>query len=190
MLVNNVSLIRAAAKGNPVMLSLNFKDLLPCILNNLQSPLAAPLLSKLFTDLRYTVFPSNVDTLAELIAFVTLRLSKPQCDLDANWEDEDLNKAMVRTISLIHQRTVPKRNDEENKSESFTIPAFSYTFPLIKCSLLSNYAKNHDELIHDGLQIINEHAKLRGTENGNKDVRHPQYLPTEQIFTLLVHIIS
>lgn len=99
---------------------------------------------------------------------------------------------MVRTISLIHERTVPKKTEEEHSEECFTVPAFSYTFPLIKYSLTSNYAKNHDELIHDGLQIITEHAKLRGDDSsdGSVDLYHPQYLPTKQILLLLCDIIS
>lgn len=182
-------MIRAAAKGNPLQLSLYFKDLLPYILAGLQSPLAAPYLSKLFTDLRSTVFTKQMETLGELIAFVTLRLLKPQCDLDVNWEAENLNKAMVRTVSLIHDKTVPKKSDESQTC--FTVPAFCYTFVLLKSSLLSFYAKNHDELVHDGLQIISEHAKLRATElNGLKDLYDPQYLPIKQMFELLVEIIS
>jgi hypothetical protein len=179
-------MIRAAAKGNSLQLSLYFKDLLPYILSGLQSPLAAPYLSKLFTDLRSAVFTQQSETLGELIAFVTLRLSKPQCDLDANWEAENLNKAMVRTVSLIHERTVSKKS-EENQT-CFTVPAFCYTFVLLKSSLLSNYARNHDELVHDGLQIISEHAKLRANEQN--DVYDPQYLPIKQMFELLVEIIS
>lgn len=184
-------MIEACAKGNPLELSLYFKDLLPSILQDLQSPLAAPYLCKLFTSLRKSVFPKHLETLGELIAFITLRLAKPQCDLDANWEAENLNKAMVRCITLIHEKTVPKKTEEGHLEECFTVPAFSYTFPLLKYSLISNYARNHDELIHDGLQIISEHAKLRGTEElGVKDVYHPQYLPTKQMFSLLVEVIS
>lgn len=87
-------MIKAAAMGNPTEVSLYFKTLLPVLIKDLQSPLAAPYLSKLFTDLRCTVFP-KIDTTAEIIAFITLRLLQPQCDLDANWEEEDLDKAVV-----------------------------------------------------------------------------------------------
>lgn len=182
-------MIRAAAKGNPTKLSLYFKDLLPALLSCLQSPLAAPYLSKLFTDLRSTVFSNQNEKLGELIAFVTLRLLKPQCDLDINWEAENLNKAMVRTVTLIHEKTVAKKMEESHSS--FSVPTFCYTFPLLKSSMMSSYAKNHDELVHDGLQIIAEHAKLRAKEeNGLKDLYDPQYLPIRQMFELLVEIIS
>lgn len=42
--------------GAKVELSLYFRELLPVILRNLQSPLAAPYLSKLFISLRKCVF--------------------------------------------------------------------------------------------------------------------------------------
>ncbi|XP_057670075.1 eIF-2-alpha kinase activator GCN1 [Diorhabda carinulata] len=183
-ILESVSMIQAAARGNPLHLSLHFKDLLPSLFQVLQSPLAAPYICKLFTNLRKTVFSQDLDNLGELVANLTLRLAKPQCDLDANWESENIHKAMVRAVALIHDKTVSKKM-------CFTVPAFCYIFPFLKYSLTSNYAKNHDELIHDGLQIIAEHAKLRGSENnGTKDAYHPQYLPTKQILGLLVEILN
>ncbi|CAG9865117.1 unnamed protein product [Phyllotreta striolata] len=188
-ILNSISMVKATAKGNPLHLSLHFKDLLPSLLQNLQSPLAAPHVCKLFTALRTVVFRDELDSLGELVAFVTLRLVKPHCDLDPNWEPENLNKAMARTVALIHQKTVAKKAEEG--ARRLTVPAFCYAFPFLKHSLTSNYARNHDELVHDGLQIINEHAKLRGSEdNGVKDVYHPKYLPAKQILSLLVDIIN
>ncbi|KAK9878672.1 hypothetical protein WA026_023121 [Henosepilachna vigintioctopunctata] len=213
IVLNSVSMIKAAAMGNPTEVSLHLKELLPVLIKDLASPLAAPYLSRLFTDiLRCTVFSTN-DTLGELIAFVTLRLLKPQCDLDANWEEEDINKAMLRTITLIHEKTV-KRKNEESKPTLFSAPAFCYTFPFLRCSFLSDYAKKHEEVLQMGLQIISEHSKLhagnledqrtsdvsipRNSSNGSLskikntsgDITHPQYLPTEQMFSLLIEIIS
>ncbi|XP_060530072.1 stalled ribosome sensor GCN1 [Cylas formicarius] len=193
-----VSIISAASKGNSRKFSLCYKDLVPLVLQNLQSPLAAPYLSKLFLELRSGVFPRDMDRVGELIAYVILRLCKPKCDLDANWEVENLNRAMARTVDLIHARTMPKRSDEDEdddagytKASRFSAPAFSYIFPLLNHGLTSNYAKNHDELVHQGLHVITEHAKLRGKENnGVTDVYHPKYLPIKQMFILLVDIIS
>ena len=62
------------------------------ILRALQSPLAAPALSKLYLELCNCAFSKTaVDiVLADLIAHTTLRLQKPKCDLDPAWEEEDL----------------------------------------------------------------------------------------------------
>ncbi|XP_030761834.1 eIF-2-alpha kinase activator GCN1 isoform X2 [Sitophilus oryzae] len=185
-IVKSVSMINAAAKGCPLHLSLHYKDLLPLLLQDLQSPLASPYLTKLFTDLRTTVFDRDLYFLGEIISIITLRLSRPQCDLDSNWEAEDLNEAMVRVVTLIHSRTV----SSDIPNARFSAPAFSYTFPFLKYSLTSFYAKNNEEFVHDGLQIISEHAKLRGNDDSSEvDVFHPQYLPTRQMFALLVDII-
>ncbi|XP_045475078.1 eIF-2-alpha kinase activator GCN1 [Harmonia axyridis] len=211
IVINSVSMIKAASMGNPTEVSLYLKDLLPVLIKGLQSPLAAPYLSKLFTDLRCVVF-SQADTSAEIIAFITLRLLKPQCDLDANWEEEDLNKAMLRTMNLIYEKTV-KRRSEDNKLTLFSAPAFCYTFPFLRSSFLSDYANKHEEFLFTGIQIITEHSKLRGglgdkvatdysmprdASNGSlsknrqcsKDVYHPRYLPSGQMFELLIHIIN
>lgn len=183
--------MKAAAKGNPVELSLNYKDLLPLILHNLQSPLAAPHLTKLFLDLSETVFPPDMRILGELIGIITIRLCKPQCDLDANWDEEPLSRMMVRVLGLIHDKTVPKKAEDANQKIAFlSTPAFSYAFPFLKYSLTSNYSKDHQDFITTGLQIISEHAKIQGSSvGGNRNVNHPEYLPTKQMFLLLVDII-
>lgn len=56
MLKNVVSVIKAAANGDGEGLSLYFRDLLPSILRDLQSPLAAPYLSALYLELSKCVF--------------------------------------------------------------------------------------------------------------------------------------
>ncbi|KAL1494916.1 hypothetical protein ABEB36_010427 [Hypothenemus hampei] len=192
IIVQTVSLLNAAAKGNALKLSLNYKDVLPLILHNFQSPLAAPLLHKLFLELRSPAFPPELNSLGQIIGIITIRMYKPQCDLDPNWEEENLEKAMVRVIKLIKEQTVPKKSEiiEDPKAYCFTVPAFCYSYPLLKSSLTSDFAKKNETFIHIGLRIISEHAKLRGNEDyDNSDVYHPKYLPIKQIFLLLVDII-
>lgn len=40
---------------------------------------------------------------------MTLRLLKPECDLDEAWEEEELQTAAQRTVLLLHGHTVPQR---------------------------------------------------------------------------------
>lgn len=175
------SMIRSTMKGNPTNLSFTFKHLLPAILQNLQSPLAAPYLMKLFIDLRQIVFAKHLNIFSELLAHVTVRLLQPQCDIDANWEVENLTEAMKRTLKKIHEKTVQKK-------EYFTAPTFSYVFVFLRASLLCSYAKKDENFIHDGLQIISVHSKMRG--KNMKDLYHPQYLPIKQMFEVLIDLIS
>lgn len=178
-------MIQASSKGNPIELSLYYKDLLPYLLQNLQSPVAAPYLTKLFVDLRKAVFYGNFISLGELIANVTLRLLKPQCDLDLAWEEEDLTKATIRTINLICQKTLKKK-----PKEHFTSPSFCYSFNLIKLALLSPIKDQKETLVRDCLQVISEHCKLRGQNLEKLDLYHPKYLPRQQMFEVLVELIS
>lgn len=52
------------------------------------------------------------DCLALLVGHVTLRLLKPECELDPAWSQEDLNLAIRRTIQLLHTQTVPHREGQ------------------------------------------------------------------------------
>lgn len=129
-ITNLVSMVKAAARGNGFHLSFYFKDLLPSILRNLASPLAAPIMAELFVELRNAVLVSNDPTLDQLIAHVTLRQFQPQCDLDAAWEEEDLESAVSRTLALVHGLTVKRK-------QLFCAPAFCYVFHFIKKTLLT-----------------------------------------------------
>lgn len=46
---------------------------------------------------------------ATLVGHVTLRLLKPEFDLDQAWEQEELQTAAQRTVLLLHSHTVPQR---------------------------------------------------------------------------------
>ncbi|XP_016837247.1 eIF-2-alpha kinase activator GCN1 [Nasonia vitripennis] len=179
--INNVvSMVNAAAEGNGFHLSFYFKDLLPSILRNLASPLAAPTMAELFVGLSKAVLISNDPTLDQLIAHVTLRQHQPQCDLDPAWEEEELSKAIKRTLNLIHTLTVKKK-------QLFCAPAFCYVFHFIKKTLLTC---KDDGMITQGLQIMQDHAKQRGDSTNPEDARHPRLLPRKQMFDLLIELMS
>ncbi|XP_051176736.1 eIF-2-alpha kinase activator GCN1 [Leptopilina boulardi] len=176
-----VSLINGLLRGNRTELSLYLKDLLPAILKNLSSPLAAPTMSEIFLLLKKTVTISSDSTLSDLVAHVTLRQFQPQCDLDPAWEEESLDKAVKRTLHFIHHHIVKQK-------ELFSAPAFCYVFPFVNKTLL--FCKD-DGMITQGLQVIQDQAKQRGDDVTNvKDLRHPRLLPRKQIFDLLIELMS
>lgn len=130
----------------------------------------------------------------ELIGHVTLRLQAPCCDLDPWWEDEDLSVAVCRTITTLHKATVrPRRTASPDASPTYlTAPAFCYVFPLIRSALLSTLVKTDDSLVTLGLQIISEHAQMRGNPDNaqERDLHHPSLLPRRHMFELLIEMIS
>ncbi|XP_031350613.1 eIF-2-alpha kinase activator GCN1-like [Photinus pyralis] len=193
VITNYVSMIRAASNGNPIEFSLYSKDLLPLILQNMHSPLSAPHLTKLYVDLHEVFFKKDLSGLGDLVAHVTLRLIKPHCDLDESWEQEDLPKAASRAITLIYDHSM-KKTDGKNPAtphHHFTAPAFTYSFQLIKLMLLSAQAPKDEGLIHISLQIISEHSKLRhNVKEGAINLYDPRYLPRQQMFELLIELIS
>ncbi|XP_014232646.1 eIF-2-alpha kinase activator GCN1 [Trichogramma pretiosum] len=180
VITNVVSMIRAAKQGNGYHLSFYFKDLLPSILRNLASPLAAPVMAELFVELRDAIMISHDSTLNEMIARVTLRQHEPQCDLDPEWEAESLPKSIERTLNMIHSITIKRKL-------LFCASAFCYVFPFIKKTLLTC---KDDSMIAQGLQIIQEHSKQRGSSTDPEDPCHPRLLPRKQMFDLLIELMS
>lgn len=102
----------------------------------LRSPLAAPRIQQVFLGVGLCLMPKDLhylgtwvlsycigiyclrilsqllpllSLLAMLVGHVTLRLLKPECDLDKAWEQEDLDTAAHRTVLLLHNHTAPQR---------------------------------------------------------------------------------
>ncbi|XP_033358048.1 eIF-2-alpha kinase activator GCN1 [Bombus vosnesenskii] len=176
---NAVSLIICSMRGNGQELSFYLKDFLLPILKNLRSPLAAPAMCDLYIRLKRIVKINN-PVLSDLVAHVTLRQLQPQCDLNQAWEEENLDTAVKRTLNLLHTTTIKQK-------KLFTAPTFCYVFPFIKKTLLSY---KDDNMIVQGLQIIQEHAKQRGSSSDFKDMRHPQLLPRKHMFDLLIELME
>lgn len=47
-----------------------------------------------------------------LVSHVTLRLMKPECELDESWCQEELPVALNRVVSLLHAHTIPSRTSK------------------------------------------------------------------------------
>ncbi|GBP56848.1 eIF-2-alpha kinase activator GCN1 [Eumeta japonica] len=175
-----VSLTEAALRSGVdgrTALCMQARVLLPGLLIALRSPLAAPHLAPVYMRLRTALLPQHA-VLADSVGRTTLRLYKPQCDLDPSWEEEDLKIATARTIAMVHTISAAiKLNDSEienldesfsfnNRTNFFTAPAFCYIFPLLKVGLTSAFAKTDETMVLNGLQVIMHHATLRGSTTG------------------------
>ncbi|KAI4470055.1 translational activator gcn1-related [Holotrichia oblita] len=186
VILNTVSMLKALVKGNPIQISYHFKVIIPPILANLQSPLAAPHVMKLFLDLRTAVtFPripifSNVTR--DAVAHATLRLESPKCDLDFNWCETNLIDHAVGVVDSIYFATVKKAL---LNGQPFTTPALCYVFYAIKDTLLLLYNSN-EHVVHTCLDIISEHVKL----NTDDELYSPVHLPRKEIFGLLIFLIN
>lgn len=192
---NCISMLRAVLEGNPTHLSRYFRDILPSILTDLKSPLAAPALSAFYIQLKECVFSSSNIILGDLVGHVTLRLHKPMCDLDAAWEEEKLDAAVARTIKLLHKTTVRSRSEvtDDEKKIILSAPAFCYCFAFIKKALVQPLAQKEESLMTKGIQIISAHAQMQGgvvEPIDGVDVFHPDLLPRRLMFELLIGIIS
>ena len=90
-------------------------------------------------------------------------------------------------------------DDEQDLACPLTTPAFNYCFTLIKAAIAQN--KDDEVILEQVLQMISEHAMLRGGCGDNEmentvnrlleiDELHPKYLPRADIFRLLIDIVA
>lgn len=108
-----VSMMKGIITGNPLLVSQSLRYLIPGIIRNLQSIIAAPHLKEVFIDLAYCAFNADEtkkskviskikndriklsDSLIKAIAYYTLRKLKPKCILDDAWLIEDIGKLNI-----------------------------------------------------------------------------------------------
>ncbi|XP_052737701.1 eIF-2-alpha kinase activator GCN1 [Bicyclus anynana] len=182
-----VQLLEATARGSPLALGVSARRVVRAVLLALRSPLAAPRVAPAHLRLRRALLPRHA-LVAEHVARTTLRLYKPQCDLEPSWEEEDLTKATVRTINMVHAETAPGKEH----AGPCTAPGFCYVFPLLKHGLTSGTARSDEAMVLNALAVVARHAALRG-DTGDvfaPDQLHPQLFPIDQMFRLLVDLIG
>ncbi|KAG8455790.1 hypothetical protein GDO86_001836 [Hymenochirus boettgeri] len=192
-LENTLQLLDSILRQNPPGFSQYIPSLISCFLPLLRSPLAAPWIRPTFVSFAGCVFPAHLKTFGALAAHITLRLLKPECDLDSAWCQEELPIAVKRAVNLLHSYTVPKRKDDSGAS-SLSAPVFSFVFPLLKMVLLEtpNNSEENEEILVQTLQILTVHSELRST--GNKpelvDENGPDLLPRTDMLLLLTRVIG
>lgn len=175
------SMLTTALEAVPSVLSEHFTKFIPWVMRALASPVAAPRLKTFWIALRTAVFDVDDDVLAISVAQVTLRLVKPQCDLDAEWEAEPLDLASRRVLSALH----------EASTSPFNASTFTYCFTLIRFTVRLLESKE-EELLYQAIQLVERHSHLRSAdERGHPTPMHnPRLLPLKEMIELLIQIIG
>lgn len=95
-----------------------------------------------------------------LVAYSTLRLLKPSCDLEVTWTEEPLRKQLERVIDQIHSETASAMSGEK---EPFSAPTFAYCFYLLRAVLQDGGASvgGDEEVMVKALDVLEAHTKLR-----------------------------
>ena len=175
------SLLNTTLASVPDTLSNNLTRLIPVVMRGMNSPVAAPLLYTFWLKLRKSVFDVSSDILACSVAYVTQRLMKPQCDLDSDWEQEDLEVAARRILCLLHQSPLMP----------FDASTFTYCFPLIR-ETLKLLGTKQDPLAVQGIQLLEHHAKMRSFDQDGTSCpeNNPRLLPLKEMMELLTQLIG
>ncbi|XP_060810909.1 stalled ribosome sensor GCN1 [Amyelois transitella] len=195
-----VRLLAAVQRGSAAALGARARRVLPAVLGALRSPLAAPALAPALLRMRPALLPAHA-ALGDAVARVTLRLHKPQCDLDPAWEEEDLDKATVRVINLVYAATAEFKvstqqidalhvDIPEMKLNYFSAPGFCYVFPLLKQGLTAPATRADETTMVNGLVVLAHHASLATSTPPDSPLLEPALLPIDHMFRLLIDLIS
>ncbi|XP_062399503.1 stalled ribosome sensor GCN1 [Sardina pilchardus] len=190
----HVGLLEALLSSRPPQLAWQLPSVLQAMLPLLHSPLAAPRLRKAFLDMGVSLMPKDMRNLAVLVGHVTLRLLKPECELDPAWDEEELTTATQRTVLMLYTYTVPQR---EGKTEvhPLSAPAFSFCFPLLQAVLSQSSGSSEETefMMTRALQVLNQHAQLRSQLDDADnliDEDGPELLPRVAMLMLLTKVIG
>uniref|UniRef100_A0AAY4DUK3 TOG domain-containing protein n=1 Tax=Denticeps clupeoides TaxID=299321 RepID=A0AAY4DUK3_9TELE len=192
-----MGLLNTMVKRKTPQFSWHLPPVLQALLPLLQSPLAAPRIREAFLDIGIYLMPKQMQTV--LVGQVTLRLLKPECDLDEAWAQEDLGTATKRTVTLLYQYTVPQRESKTGEPPAkvlpLSAPAFSFCFPLLQAVLShsSGSSEETEAVMTRALQVIAQHAQLRATgdsTDGFIDENGPELLPRVPMLLLLTRVIG
>ncbi|CAH3879772.1 unnamed protein product [Pieris brassicae] len=193
--VRAVRLVEAVGRGSRACVCSEARRLVPALLHALRSPLAASALVQAHCRLGPVLLPRH-PVLARHVARTTIRLHKPQCDLEPSWEEEDLSEAVARTIDLVNQATAGAESDvgASHKPKHFTAPGFCYVFPLLQRGLTCGAARTNESMVVNGLAVITQHAALRGDSDDEgeavRDMLYPSLFPVDHMFRLLIDLIG
>ncbi|KAI5717848.1 hypothetical protein M8J77_012296 [Diaphorina citri] len=174
-----LNLLRCAYDGNPAYISLNYNFLLPLLLTQLNSPLAAPAIVDIYLHLISSgIFHSEDLSFANTVARTTLRLASPKCDIDQAWTEEPLSRAIDRCLAYMSSLPSPLSG-----------PGFCYCFQLIRLVLSRSGSETaSDSSVATCLSVMITHSGLRHEDILN--IRHPATLPRKHMFTLLLDLIG
>nr|XP_033809981.1 eIF-2-alpha kinase activator GCN1 isoform X2 [Geotrypetes seraphini] len=190
-----LALLNSVVKKAPLGLCQYIPGLIRSFLPLFNSPLAAPRLRISFLSLADCVMPSRLKHLGTLVSHLTLRLLKPECELDESWCQEELHAAVSRAVKLLHTHTIPGRTGRgEPVASPLSAPAFSYVFPFLRTVLMGtrNDSEEEEELLVYILQIFTVHAQLRSSSDqaGLVDENGPDLLPRRDMLLLLTNVIG
>ncbi|NXK45456.1 GCN1 kinase, partial [Chauna torquata] len=191
-----LGLLDTVIKRKPPGLTQYIPGLIGSFLPLFRSPLAAPRIKDPFLSLASCVMPARLKTFGTLVSHVTLRLMKPECELDDSWCQEELPTALNRVVSLLHAHTIPSRTGKgEPGAAPLSAPAFSLVFPLLKTVMTEtpHNSEDKEEFLVKILQILMVHAQLRSSANGQAllvDENGPELLPRRDMLLLLTRVIG
>ena len=194
------------------------KHITAAIFRGLKSPLLADSLIPIFRDLRHSAFDctdgDEDESLSQVVAAVTLQVIGPvskkfELDNKTKSNKESFQTVLREVVEKLHRISVPKKSgrgdqfdkdqDEPDLACPLTTPAFNYCFTLINAAI--SYNKDDEVILEQVLEMISEHALLRGDCGDNEmentanrlleiDELHPKYLPRADIFRLLIDIVA
>lgn len=161
-----------------------FPGLVQALVALLASPLAAASAARAFVNLTKALFPDDLKLLAESIAHLTLRLSRPAVEsaVEPSWAAEPEGSARARVLERLHALACPPGNPTGGRR--LPTPALASTFPLIRLVMADPRAE--ESLVTQCLQLLSAHSFMRG----NDPLESPRNLPVEQMLEAIMDLLA
>uniref|UniRef100_A0A2R5LKZ7 Putative translational activator gcn1 pediculus us corporis translational activator gcn1 n=1 Tax=Ornithodoros turicata TaxID=34597 RepID=A0A2R5LKZ7_9ACAR len=165
-----------------------FPGLVQALVALFASPLAAPSAARAFLKLTHSLYPDDLNQLAECVGHLAIRLSQPAAEgvVDERWTQEPEGNARTRVLGQLHALSCPAgaSGGASPAGRRLPAPAMACTFPLVQLVMADPQAE--DTLITQCLQVLSAHSFMRGTH----PLDCPRNLPVEQMLEAIVQLLA
>jgi hypothetical protein len=182
-----MNVAKIALESNPGAFKKVLNDVASALFSGFRSPVSALDCCETFRLLRKSVFDREDETLAQIIASTVIKIKDPSCLYPDPPANSSILTELTKSVTLkIGEATVESMAEDADMVCPFNTPAFSYAFPVVDFAIKKSL--KDDEFILKTCDIIDEHAKLRGSDEEND--YHPKWLPIHSMLEAIITIIE
>lgn len=190
----NTNLLLTIIDNEPIVSSIEFKDILFHYVNLFSSPLVHNEAVNFFKMISQKIILLPNKNFNSFSNYVNIICNATIQAYTTNDPSPELIKLIERVINFIYSQTCSdlEKNKSTSKSNknALTTPLFSFLFPLIRHILLELNTVMEPTILNNCLQIISQNSLIRCPENDRTNLKNPQNLPIRLILETLLKFLE